>query len=71
MKTKTSSPGAEPAGPEGVGTGNLKRKQTVVERDAVLMATLQDIDGGGAAVEKEWDGMVRNVKENMVGARWC
>lgn len=71
-ETKSSGHGAEPAGPEGVDTGNLKRKQTVAEQDAALMATLQDMDGGGGAVEeKEWNGMARNVKENMVSDWRC
>lgn len=41
---------------------------TIAERDAALAAKLGDMEGGSGAVEeKEWNGMSRNVKANMVG----
>lgn len=61
----TSEAGA--AEVEAGGTKSSKPKQTVAERDAALMVMMQDMDGGSGAVEeKEWNGMARNVKENMV-----
>ncbi|KAF7984771.1 hypothetical protein HWV62_11748 [Athelia sp. TMB] len=60
-------PAAKSTAAEGKG-GNVTvaQKETIAERDAALMAKLQDMDGGrGAVEEKAWNGMARNVKENM------
>lgn len=61
-------PAAKSTAAEGKGGHvTVVQKETIAERDAALMAKLQDMDGGrGTVEEKEWNGMARNVKENMV-----
>jgi hypothetical protein len=47
-----------------------QRKLTMAEKDAELMAKLQGMDGGAGAVEeKEWNGLAKGVKDNMVSDR--
>lgn len=44
-----------------------KKEHSIAERDAALLAKLQDMEGGAGAVdEKEWNGLAKSVKDNMV-----
>ncbi|EIM91594.1 uncharacterized protein STEHIDRAFT_153224 [Stereum hirsutum FP-91666 SS1] len=42
------------------------KSQSLVEKDAELLAKMQGRDGGDLAVEPgEWNGLAKNVKDNM------